>query len=101
MVDVHLLTGDDIEFVGDQRFDQVPGQRRVAGDWRQDVQSPPLVTVLIDVRGPDGKRRHLIEEEIQAMVVVDDHGDVRLGLSQPLAHGPVSVEERLPVRVLF
>ena len=64
-------------------------------------RAPAFVGVAVLGRRADRERRHLVEEEVQAVIVVDHHGDVGLHLGEPLAHGRVAVEERLPVRVVL
>src|SRR5208283_3081384 len=63
--------------------------------------SPALVVVAVFRRGSDGEGRHLVEKEVEAVVVVEDDGDVRLFPFQPLTRRAETVEERLPVGVLL
>ena len=101
MVDLHFLAGGQVELVGHQRFDQVPGELRVAGERRHRLQSPALVGVGVLRRGADREGRHLVEEEIQAMIVVDHDGDIGPHPLEPGAHRRVAVEKRLPVRLIL
>jgi hypothetical protein len=100
VVDGHLLATADVELVGDEGVDEVPRQLRVALERRQGRDAPALVLVAVLERGTDGECRHLVEEEVEPVVVVDDDCDVRLVLLQPLAHRRIAVEERLPVGVV-
>ena len=101
VVDQHLLARRDVELVRDQRLDQVPRQRRIAGEGRDRRNAPALVGVAVLGRRADGEGRQLVEEEVEAVVVVEDHRDVGLRLREPRVRGRVAVEEGLPVRILL
>jgi hypothetical protein len=101
VIDHHLLAGGEVEFVMDQRLDQMPGQGRVTPERRHGRDAPSLVGVAIVGCRPHRESRHLVEKKIQAMVVVDNHGHLRPDPCEPLAHRHEPVEERLPVRVLL
>jgi RNA polymerase sigma factor RpoD-like protein len=101
VVHQHFLAGHDVELLGDQFADQVPRQLRAARNRWQRRDAPALVGVAVGCGGAHGKRRHLVEEEIQAVVVVEDHHHVGLHLAQPTVDGRETVEERLPVRLVL
>jgi hypothetical protein len=101
VVNLQFLARGDVEFLADQSLDDVPRQFGIAGQRRKRLQAPALVGVAILGRGTHGEGRHFIEEEAQAMVVVEDHRDVRPVLGQPAVHRRETVEERLEVRVLL
>jgi hypothetical protein len=52
-------------------------------------------------RGTHSKGGHLVQEEVQPVVVVEDDDDIGLLLAQPLANRREAVKERFPVRVLL
>ncbi|MNT16211.1 hypothetical protein D3C72_1513010 [compost metagenome] len=101
MIDQHFLAGGDVEFVRHQAIDQLPRQLGVAGKRRQGGDAPAFVGVVVLRGGADGEGRQLVEEEVQAVVVVDHDRHVWLHLVQPLLHRRETVKERLPVRVLL
>ena len=68
----HLLAGRDVELVGHQRLDQVPGQFRIApGTAATTGKSPAFIGIAVLWRGADREGRHLVEEEVEAVVVVE------------------------------
>jgi hypothetical protein len=101
VVDQHFLAGDDVELILDQRVDHVPGKILVALVRRQGGDAPAFVGIAVLGGGADSEGRHLVEEEVQAVVVVDDHGDIRLDLGEPVMYRRKAVEEGLPVGVLL
>jgi len=101
VVDEHLLAGRQVELLAHDRLDHVPRQLRVAGERRDGGQPPALVGGPVLRRGANGEGRHLVEEEVQPVVVVDHHGDVRPGRLEPAVYRLEAVEERLPVGVLL
>ena len=78
VIDQHFLAHGDVEFVGDERVDQVPRQRRIARDRARHRNAPALVLAAVFVGGADREGRQLVEEEIEPVVVVEHHGDVGL-----------------------
>jgi hypothetical protein len=101
VIDAHLLARRDVELVGDERLDDVPRKLGVAGIGRQRRKAPAFVGVLIFGRRADRERGQIVEEEVQAVIVVDDDGRVGLRPLEPLAHGRIAREERPPVVVLL
>jgi hypothetical protein len=57
--------------------------------------------MAILARRADREGRDLVEEEIEAVVVVEDDHDVRPLLRQPAVCGAEAPEERRPVRILI
>ena len=100
MVDRHLLAGADVEPVGDDAVDDLPRKLGVALELAERRDAPAFVLVLVFERRADGEGRHLVEEEVEAVVVVEHDRDVGLLLGQPLVDRRIAFEERLPVRVL-
>ena len=100
VVDHHLLARADVEVVGDDAVDDPPGELRIALELADRRNAPALVLVLVFERGADGEGRHLVEEEVEAVVVVEDDRDVGLLLGEPFVDRRIALEERLPVRVL-
>jgi hypothetical protein len=102
VVDDHLLLAcRDVEILGDHGVDDVPRQAGVPGEREHGRDVPAFVCAAVLGRRADRERRQLVEEEVQPVVVVDDHGDVRLRFAQPLVHGLEPVEEGLPVRLFL
>jgi hypothetical protein len=71
VVDQHLLAGDDVELAGNQVVDEVPGQVQVAGNGGSGGDAPAFVGVAVFGRGAHGEGGHLVEEEVQPVVVVE------------------------------
>ena len=82
-------------------FDQMPGQGRIARDRARHRDAPAFVRVAVFARGADREGRQLVEEEVEAVVVVEHHGDVRLLAREPAVHAVEAVEERLPVGIVL
>ena len=99
VIDQHLLAHRHVELVGDELLDQVPGQRGIARVRARDRQAPSLIRMLVLGRSADREGRHLVEEEVEAVIVVENDHDIRLLLRQPLMGGAKPVEERLPIRI--
>jgi hypothetical protein len=72
VVHQHLLARGDVEFLGDQRFDDVPRKLRIAEIGCDRRETPSLVRVAVLARGADCERRQLVQKEVQAVIVVDD-----------------------------
>jgi hypothetical protein len=100
MIDLHLLACADVELLLDQLFGDMPRQGRVTFERRDGLQRPSLVGVVVSVGAAQREGGHLVEEEVQAVIVVDDDGDVGLVVPQPCFGGLVTVEEPFPVRFL-
>src|SRR5207247_8935714 len=64
-------------------------------------KAPAFVGVAIVGRRADRECRHLIEEEIEPVIVVDHHGGVRLDAVEPAMGRGKAVEERRPVGILL
>jgi hypothetical protein len=101
MIDQHLLTHGDVELVGDERVDQVPGQRRIAGDRPRHRNAPAFILVAIFVGCADRESRQLVEKEVETVVVIEHHGDVGLLARQPVMDVIEALEERLPIRIVL
>lgn len=63
--------------------------------------APTLVGVAVFGSSSDRKGKHLVEKEIQAVIVIDEHDDIRPDLRQPLADRRETVEERFPVGIVL
>lgn len=78
VVDQHLLAHGDVELVGDEVIDDVPRQGRIAGDRARHRNCSAFVFVAVLFCRAHREGRHLVEEEIEPMVVGEHHGDVGL-----------------------
>jgi hypothetical protein len=87
MIDQHLLAGRHIEFVGDQRFDDVPRQCGVARERARHRQAPAFIRIPVFAGRANGECRHRVEKEVQPVVVVEHDRDVRPGPRQPFMDG--------------
>jgi hypothetical protein len=96
MIDEHLLARCDIELIGHERFNQMPRKSGISREGLSHRKAPPFVGISVLAGGPDRERRHFVEEEVQAVVVVDDNGNVGLHGVEPFVHRLVCIEERLP-----
>ena len=101
VVDQHVLAHGDVELVGDEGVDQMPGQGRIARNRARDRDAPALVLVAVFARRADREGRQLVEKEVEAMVVVEDHRHVRLLAREPVMHVVEALEERLPVGIVL
>jgi len=101
VVDQHVLTHGDVELVGNKRIDQVPRQRRVAGGGARNRDAPTFVLVPVFRRRPNREGRQFVEEEVEAMVVVEDYGDVRFLAREPAVNIVEAVEKRLPIGIVL
>ena len=94
MIDQHLLAGGQVELGGDQLLDEVPGKAASPGNGARVGNAPAFVGVAILGGRADREGRHLVEEEIQSVIVVDDDRDVGLDGLEPGAHRAIGLEER-------
>src|SRR5262249_22231736 len=101
VINQHLLTRRDVELVGNQRFDQMPRKLRMARVWRHDWKAPAFIRILVLRCGADGEGWHLVEEEVEPVIVVDDDSEIRLHAVEPCVDWPISVEERFPKRIVL
>src|SRR5262249_7476104 len=63
-------------------------------------KSPTFIGIPIFCCRADRKRRHLVQEEIQSMIVVNDDGDVGLHSSEPVVGRLVSRKKVFPIRIV-
>src|SRR5690606_22714616 len=101
VVDRHGLAGHRVELVGDDLLDDVPRQLGVARIGLVSADAPALVLVPVFGGAADREGRHLVEEEVEPVVVVDHHRDVGPLALEEAVDGLETVEERLPVRLLL
>jgi hypothetical protein len=101
VVDEHFLAGRDVEITFDQVVDEVPREINVAARRRERGNAPALVRVVIFARRAYREGRHLVEEEVETVVVIEHNGNVRFDFIEPLAHRQEAVEKRFPVCVLL
>jgi len=50
-------------------------------------------------RRADRERRHLVEKEIQAVIIVEHHDDVGFGGLEPVPGRREAIKKRLPIRL--
>src|SRR5438132_12050912 len=79
----------------------MPRKFRISGEWRGNRQAPAFIGVSIFGGSADSERRHLVEEEVQAMIVVYDNSNVRPYILQPVVHGTEAAKEILPVGLIL
>ena len=102
MIDEHFLARGHVEFITHQRFDQMPGQLNLSRKWRKHRRdAPTFIGIAVIIGGPDRKCRHLIEEKIQPMIIVENYDDIWAYLLKPSMYCLKSVKERLPIRLLL
>src|SRR5438105_2951894 len=78
----------------------MPRQLGISGKRRSNRQAPAFVGVAVLGGSADGKCRHLVQKEIQAVVVVNDDSNIRLYFVEPLMDGFEAIEEVFPIWVL-
>src|SRR5262245_59688651 len=101
MIDEHFLTCRNVELIRYQRFDQMPREVSISRIRRGYRKTPTLIGIPVLVCRANGERRHLVEEEVEPVIVVNNNGCIRLDLVEPGMHGLICVEERLPLRILL
>ena len=101
MVHQQLLARGNVKLVLHQVVDDLPRQVDLALQRRQRRDAPAFVRVVVLGCRADRKCRHLVEKEIQAVVVVKNDHHVRLDLAQPLVHWCKAIEKWLPVWLLL
>src|SRR5690606_14405543 len=89
----------DIEFLMHQAVDQVPGEFGIALERTLWFQPPSLIGILIFRSGANREGWHRIEEEVEAVIVIDEDCDVGLLLLHPFPDGLISLEEGLPIGI--
>src|SRR5690606_36881949 len=97
----HFLACRRVELLVDQRFDQMPRQLRAPSRGWQRTQAPAFVHLVILLGRADGERGHLVEKEVEPVIVVEDDCDIGPHAAQPSVYVMVPVEKRLPVRLLL
>src|ERR1051325_10566725 len=78
----------------------MPRQLGISRKRRSNRQAPAFVGVAVLGCSANGKCRHFVEKEIQAVVVVDDNGNVRLYFVEPLMDRFEPIEEVFPIWVV-
>src|SRR6516165_3628417 len=68
---------------------------------RLSLEPPAFIGIAILRCGADGERRHLVEEEVETVVVVDDDRDIGAHALEPRVYGRIAIEERLPVGLVL
>src|SRR5262245_61253637 len=101
MVYQHLLAHRDVEFVSDERVYQMPGQRGIASDRTRYRDAPPFVLVAVRLCGSNRESWQLIEEEVQAVIVVKHHCDVGLFTSYPAVNKIKAGKKWAPIRIVL
>ena len=101
VVQQHLLTHGDVKIRRHQRLDHMPRQRLCAIDRDRYRYPPALIVIGVGRRRPDSKGRHLVEEKVETVVVVESHHHIGPHPVEPLAHRRKAVEERLPVGIIL
>jgi len=96
VVNLHFLARADIELLGDERLRNVPGKWCVTLEGCDGLEGPTFVIVAVLIRAAQREGGNLVQKEIEAMIVINDDGHVRLLLAQPglgvRAVGVLSVE---------
>ena len=100
MIQRLVLEERHVELVGHQVIADVPGERPVALDRRQVARAAPLVRNRIFLADAQAEGGIMIEEEGCDVIVVDHEQRIGLLLVQPGADRGVSLEDRLPHRIL-
>src|SRR5262249_23467073 len=98
VIDQHFLTYRHVKLVSHERVDEVPGKLRVAGNRTRYRNAPAFVLVAVFPGGADCKGWQLVKEEIETVIVVEDHSDVELFPRKPVVHIIEALEEWLPIR---
>ncbi len=100
VIDFHLVADGEVELVEDHRLRDMRGQRRMALDHRHRPRAPALVGWRELGGAAQRESRDQIDRECRGVIVIDDDGDVGLGLAHPLLRFLEAREHPLPVRLL-
>ena len=100
VIDLHLVADGEIELVEDDRLRDVRGELRMALHHRHRARSPAFVGGREFRRAAEREGRDDLDRERRGVIVVDDDGDVGLGLRHPLLGFLEAREHPLPVRLL-
>src|SRR5438105_13694445 len=79
----------------------MPREFGISGKRRGNRQAPAFIGVPIFCSGADGESWHLVEEEVQAMIVVNDNSNIRPHFVEPFVDGTEGAKEIPPVGLIL
>src|SRR5262249_45074742 len=100
VIDRHLVDDGEVELVEDHRLGDVRGERRMTLYDRHRARAPALVGRRKVRRAAERERGNEIDRESRSVVVIDDNGDIGLGLAHPFLRLLEAREYALPIGLL-